>query len=910
MKKLMLGTLVLLPIIVLLVVGLVTAFITNSVRISVESVTVSPHSVTLEIGEYELDDLFSVTVKPTAAEAVCEWAIKDVRSRDENFTDEDNGVGGVYFAELLDADDNHVDTVTTGGRLRVTVHCSFTLEVSAETITDSCRVVVGGDVSSVRIEGVESIGVGESARLSAVVTPLDGVATDFEWKSSDESVLRVDRNGILTGVAEGSADVTLSVINSAGQKVVSAPLAVTVNAALTPYGNTLDIGAGSFGLSAIGLRGSEVRSVDGGTLNGDEFTFDSGSEIASLALANGTVTLRRCAETAIEIVESDALDGYILEMGGLPLYLSARYRSVLRRNETPKVSWGSSSDDVVSVDADGTVRGLMSGTASVTAQSAEGESASVDITVQRTVAVLVLKTTQSSLEAGIGRETVFPSMRYDGTGKLTDNEFAVEVAYPSIAENEDEEAFYEAFEFTTDRPDLARFNTASQDGVYNNTLLFDSAALAEATAQSADGRVSIRVSVRAKYPRYAGIESYTSASFVITVVNGVAVSDEAELRQALSTDNVNAVLTDDVHFTLPEGAESLTPVSVNADLYGNGHTVSAPLNSLPGTTGLFNVSVSEIVFSNLTIRPNEFNADSEEIGLDDVSVFTGYAFRVNGTGDNPVENFRLEYSLLENASSILNIRAAEVTVDGSVLRNTAGPALYVASRSGSTYADITVNNCVFSNMAGMAISFDYQDSNYRESAATRSVFRQTGFMDVYNWQSVDNLQLLPRSEILKLVGGSEAMADLVISTIQNMVTNEEELEPFRRKVNGVDHVHLGFFSIGLSAPSYINYGYDGEGRLVNREGYVCTVGSDGKITVTDTRLETLDGVSWNMTMEDTRYNYFTSANLKGIDSILSLIQIDNPLYFFCYDDNVTDLVPGSEYTINTRLIARLHGEGV
>lgn len=123
-------------------------------------------------------------------------------------------------------------------------------------------------------------------------------------------------------------------------------------------------------------------------------------------------------------------------------------------------------------------------------------------------------------------------------------------------------------------------------------------------------------------------------------------------------------------------------------------------------------------------------------------------------------------------------------------------------------------------------------------------------------------------------------------------------------------MHLGFFSVGLSAPSYINYGYDGEGRLVNREGYVCTVGSDGKITVTDTRLETLDGVSWNMTMEDTRCNYFTSANLKGIDSILSLIQIDNPLYFFCYDDNVTDLVPGSEYTINTRLIARLHGEGV
>ena len=152
------------------------------------------------------------------------------------------------------------------------------------------------------------------------------------------------------------------------------------------------------------------------------------------------------------------------------------------------------------------------------------------------------------------------------------------ILYPALGEGENAEVFYEAFEFTTDRPDLASFNSVAGDGINNNTLVFNSAAIAEAAAQSEDGRIDIKVTVRAKYPRYAGIESYTSASFVITVVNGVAVSDEAELRQALSTDNVNAVLTDDVHFTLPEGAESLTPVSVNADLYGNGHTVSAPLN--------------------------------------------------------------------------------------------------------------------------------------------------------------------------------------------------------------------------------------------------------------------------------------------------------------------------------------------
>ena len=130
MKKLIFGLLIVLPIAILMVVGLVTAFISNAVKVSVEDVSLDPHSLVLEIGEYELDELFTVTIYPeAAANSPYEWTIKDVRSRDENYDDDDNGTGGVYFAELLDAD----------GNVKVGAPYVDGAVVKATVLDDTCR---------------------------------------------------------------------------------------------------------------------------------------------------------------------------------------------------------------------------------------------------------------------------------------------------------------------------------------------------------------------------------------------------------------------------------------------------------------------------------------------------------------------------------------------------------------------------------------------------------------------------------------------------------------------------------------------------------------------------------------------------------------------------------------------------
>ena len=78
-----------------------------------------------------------------------EWSISNVRSRDANFHDSDNGKNGFWYVELLDANGNHVDSVGAGGSIRANVYCNFELTVTAETYTDTCSVVVGGDVTQI-----------------------------------------------------------------------------------------------------------------------------------------------------------------------------------------------------------------------------------------------------------------------------------------------------------------------------------------------------------------------------------------------------------------------------------------------------------------------------------------------------------------------------------------------------------------------------------------------------------------------------------------------------------------------------------------------------------------------------------------------------------------------------------------
>ena len=942
MKKLMLGILVVIPIVVLVVVGLVTTFISVTAVISVESVSLNKSSLTIELNEvYKLDGeggLFEVKILPEAAsDKNYSWVVKDVRSRDANYPDEENGKNGFYYVELLDASGNHADSVSAGGSIRANVHCNFVLEVqAADAQTASCSVVVGGDVTAIRIEGKQTFTVGESSVMTPVYTPLDGAVYDAEWHSANPAVASVDANGIVTAVAQGSTDVWLTARDSRGNEIVGEALRITVRAGYTVYGNYLTTHLPSFPLSDIGVDAADVVSVTGGSVSGDGvFSFDvnplatTDSQLANTAVivldGGGEIGLRLCGEDAIEISESSALgENFVLEVNGSPLYLTARYASVLRRGEPPSVRWISSNPDIVSVASDGTVRGLASGTATLTAESTDGgESASMTLVVQRKVAVLVTETTQSSLEVGLARETVFASQKYQGE-EIVANTFAVNVLYPTLFEGEDATSFYEAFEFTTSDPSVAYFGDGTEFG--HNILIFDPAGVAEAAAETTDGKVGVTVTVKAKYPRYPGMDSYTTASFVVTVIDGIAVTDYSQLKDALQTRRSSVALENDISVENLEGKDYAMDIDTFDDVYGNGHTVSAAHDQM-GTESnnvipIFMVCAHDVTFSNLTIRPNTVSQESGSLDMADTQQFEqGYAIWFNREemekviGDHTndtVRNGRVEYCLLENARSLIQLRGAQVTVEGSVIRNTRGCGIHISTYTGTSknkktrYNDFTIINCVMSNMAGLGFSIEYGSANYTESADARTTFTQKGFLDIYNWQPLDNINLIPR-DVLEQQNIPESLIEMLVGMLGNILASEPTLESFRRDSDGYTHMHLGMLSLGFSKRSFIEYGYTEDGELVDAAGNVYEFdGNEIKDTGKDV---STDDINWNMTFEDKRFKYFSSHTITNLgDVILSLLKY--PVGFWGYDDDTTDLIPGSTYTINSRLIARLHGEQI
>lgn len=234
MKKVMIGILILIPIIILLVVAMVSTIVSAQAHIAVENIELKYKNSQDTIYELPLSlesvankvvnikDYLDVAVFPEKANNyTIEWKI----SGDVTYTDEE------YYKKYRDYLDSSVQTEkvwpaaafvdengnetssNTSGKMVIGSYCTFTMQVVAENVSKTLSVkVVGYDVSRVDLRaqtGNNTLEVGSSVRLLPSYTPIDSIVNQTEWSSSNDSVATVDKNGIVTAVGQGSATITL-----------------------------------------------------------------------------------------------------------------------------------------------------------------------------------------------------------------------------------------------------------------------------------------------------------------------------------------------------------------------------------------------------------------------------------------------------------------------------------------------------------------------------------------------------------------------------------------------------------------------------------------------------------------------------------------------------------------------------
>ena len=953
MKKIMLGVLVLIPILIMLIVGLVTSFVSTQAYIGVESVSIEEDYVTILFSEVpsdangrkiiDLDDYMTVTVLPErAANKTLEWRIE---GNVEGATEE---IPGAELVREYNGDYVPVDT-NTDGIAELTGYCTFRVSASAEGFSDSVIVeVTDADVDSITLTGESSLVTGERTMLSPVYTPAGSIVTQGRWASSDESVATVDANGVVTAVGEGSAVITMSAhrdkeaeeapegADDSAFWVESAGFTVTVGKGVSLFGNVIYTTSSAVTLADAGIEGAEA--VSGCTVTDGVLSFADGAAGAVVSVGGVEVEFVLCGEEDFVIrnaeffsYDPDAETPFTLGIGEIPLDLDAVPLDSFASGEV-EVTWSSSDEEVAVVDENGVVTALSEGETTVSAEYA-GVTRSLNIRVVKKVSIFRLAVDQSSLAVGLARETIFASYRFDpeadlsdpaaydsGMEHFVDNVFAVEAVLPTPPESEEEKAdFYADFIFKTDKPEIASFN--------GNTLVFH--------AENITERTEVTVTVSPRYPRSATVGSQ---SITLTVHPAVEVNDVNEFFVAARStqtftklfDKYNddgtaahkyeantpaydgdIVLGSDIAYCDMETGESLLTAlditepkyqysdyeaQICCSLYGNNHRIYASRAFMTEyKCSLVVVREEGAVVSNVTISPN--NDIGDEIhATSDAKGIKGYAlkFRTVNYDDEFVNDdltaCRLEYSIIQNAGTGIGLHGVDLMIDGCIVRNTGGTGIYVPTnmedessahdeetgdgREGDVkYSILRTHNLVMSNLIGTGMSFQYVDfsnNDYKKQFADQkaaagqvSTLIQTGFLDIYNWQPMDALNLIDTTTI------DDKYASLIpiAMNILAQAIDSQEFSYLIKKYTGISYVHFGFVSTGLSEKSYLK-----------------------------------------PTFEDERFTELSTNMLPGLSSIsFTGIDLKNcPIRVWCYTADESDIVPGATYTVNTRFIDRLH----
>ena len=210
--------------------------------------------------------------------------------------------------EVLTVDQN--GKVTGHRQDTATVEVTFTnADGTSVTATKDITVVASTAATSVSISGENSVTQFSTLQLAAVTDPAnaDGTAS---WASSNEAILTVDENGLVTGHRQGTATVSLTFANADGTSVM-ATKDITVEAVTeatdqagvyylldpTKDANSNDTGhwGPQYGLATV--------NVTGATWSNDKNCFDNVDQRV-VSWPNGTNVVPRGSEAWNQIYEN------------------------------------------------------------------------------------------------------------------------------------------------------------------------------------------------------------------------------------------------------------------------------------------------------------------------------------------------------------------------------------------------------------------------------------------------------------------------------------------------------------------------------------------------------------------------------------------------------------------------------
>lgn len=276
-----------------------------------------------------------------------------------------------------------------------------------------CAVTVNNPLNSISIEGTASvIKKGTTAQLKVIYNPDDTTdSKEVTWKSSNPSVAEVDKNGLVTAIADGTAVITATV----GTKSAAYDIEVKeVKLVSISIKESTTIHRGEDETLTVTYNPADTTDSKNVTWSSSDETIvkvDANGKVTALGLGEANVTAEVGNFKALCKVTVDApLTAITPEKTAVNLVKNqtAEIRYTLNPADTTdskKVEFTSSDSKIASVDENGVVTAKKAGNAIITLTGANNITAEVSVTVTEIpVNKVVLDKVNATIEKGASAE--------------------------------------------------------------------------------------------------------------------------------------------------------------------------------------------------------------------------------------------------------------------------------------------------------------------------------------------------------------------------------------------------------------------------------------------------------------------------------------------------------------------------
>jgi len=271
------------------------------------------------------------------------------------------------------------------------------------------------DVSGVELDQTNlTLGVDETAKLNATVTPENAKDKSLTWSSSDSDVVSVDEDGNIKALKAGKATITVTTkdggYTAKAEITVKEGIVSVTGVSLNKTSLDLTVNASATLTATVKPSNATNKGVTWSSSDSSVATVDSNGKVTAKKAGKVTITVttkdgQYKADCIVEVTKID-VTGVSLNKTSLDLNIGGTYKlaaTIKPSNATNKgVTWSSSDTSIATVDSNGKVTAKKAGTVTITVTTKDGkftEKCTVKVTEVKVTGVSLNKT---SLDLTVG----------------------------------------------------------------------------------------------------------------------------------------------------------------------------------------------------------------------------------------------------------------------------------------------------------------------------------------------------------------------------------------------------------------------------------------------------------------------------------------------------------------------------